>query len=93
MPLSLNRILSWALGRTLLIAAASILAGCASIPLPKSTSTEKDGPPHEIDGSINPSPSESDLWHILRSALVDLNDAGVAVYPFLMGSISIRTTP
>jgi len=91
--MSPNGMPSWILGGTLLITAASTLGGCASMPLANSASTEKAGPPQEISGSINPTPSEPDLWHVLRSAMEDLHDAGIAFYPFLMGSISIRTTP
>jgi hypothetical protein len=46
---------AWILGGTLLITAASTLAGCASVPLPDSRSAENAGTSKDIDGSINDS--------------------------------------
>jgi hypothetical protein len=53
--MSLNRKSAWILSGTLLITAASTVAGCASMPLADSRSAKKAGPSQEIDGSINSS--------------------------------------
>jgi hypothetical protein len=91
--MSLNRKSAWILGATLLVTAGSTLAGCASMPLADSKSAEKAGPSQEIDGSINPSRPEPDVWHVLRGAMVDFNDAGISFNPLLLGPILIRTSP
>jgi hypothetical protein len=95
--MSLNKKSAWILGGTLLITAGSTLAGCASVPLANSSSAEKAATSQEIEGSINPSVPEPDVWHVLRNTMVglyvDFYDAGIAFNPFLMGSIRIRTAP
>jgi hypothetical protein len=87
--MSLNRNSVWVLGGTLLIIAASTLAGCASMPLADSRSAEKAAPSQEIDGAINQSRPEPDVWHVLRSAMVDLNDAGISVNYFLLFGLPV----
>lgn len=87
--MSLNGKSAWILGGTLLITAASTLAGCASMPLADSRSAEKAGSSQEIDGSINPSRPEPDVWHVLRSAMVDLNDAGISLNYFLLFGLPV----
>jgi hypothetical protein len=83
---------AWFLGGTLLITAASTLAGCASIPLADSRSAEKTGTSKDIDGSIGDSRPNADVCHVLRDALVDLNDAGISFNIFsLFGPVLIRT--
>jgi hypothetical protein len=91
--MSLNRRSAWILGGTLLTTAASTLTGCASMPLADSRSAGEAGPSQEIDGSITPSRPEPDVWHVLRGAMVDLNDAGISFNPLLLGPILIRTAP
>jgi hypothetical protein len=95
--MSLNKKSAWILGGTLLITAASTLAGCASMPLANSSSAEKAATAQEINDSINPSRPEPDVWYVLRNTVVglyvDLHDAGISFNPFLMGPIRIRTAP
>jgi hypothetical protein len=92
-PMSLNSKSAWILGGTLLVTAASTLAGCASTPFADSRSAEKAALSQEIDGSINPGRPEPNVWHVLRDAMVDLNDAGISFNPLLLGPILIRTDP
>jgi len=87
--MSLNRKSAWILGGMLLISAASTLAGCASTPLADSRSAEKAGPSQAIDGAINQSQPEHDVWHVLRSAMVGLNDADISVNYFLLFGLPV----
>jgi hypothetical protein len=93
--MSLDRKAVWILGGTLLVTAASTLAGCASIPLANSNSAENATTSQEIDASINPSRPALDVWHVLRNTMVDLNDAGFSVNYFLLFGLPvfIRTAP
>ena len=77
---------------TFLIIVASTVAGCASTPLANSSGAEKT---QEIDGSINPSPPEPNLWHLLRNAMADLHDAGIPIDYFFLFRVPvyIRTAP
>jgi hypothetical protein len=87
--MSLNRKSAWILAGTLLVTAASTLAGCASMPAADSRSDEKAGRSQEIDGAINLSRPEPDVWHVLRSAMVELNDAGISVDYFLLFGLPV----
>lgn len=80
---------------TLLIVVASIVAGCASTPLANSNNAEKATTSQEIDGSINPSPPDLNVWHVLRNTMADLHDAGMPIdYLFLFRlPVYIRTAP
>jgi hypothetical protein len=90
MPTSaLNAKSAWILGGTLLITAASTLAGCASMPLPDSRSAEKAGTSKVIDGSIIDNRPNANACHVLRDALVDLNDAGISVNYFLLFGLPV----
>jgi hypothetical protein len=93
--MSLNKKSAWILRGTLLITAASTLAGCASMPLANASSAEKATTSQEIDGSINPSRPEPDVWHVLRTTMVDLQDAGISANYFLLFGLPvfIRTAP
>jgi hypothetical protein len=67
------------------------------MPLANSSSAEKATTSQEIEGSINPSGPEPDVWHVLRNTMiglyVDFYDAGISFNPFLMGPIRVRTAP
>jgi hypothetical protein len=90
--MALNAKSAWILGGTLLITAASILAGCASMPLADSRSAEKADISKDIDGSISDTRPNADVCHVLRDALVDLDDAGISFNFFsLFGPVLIRT--
>ena len=52
--MSLNKKSAWILSGTLLITAASTLAGCASMPLPNSSNAEKAATSQEIDDLMGP---------------------------------------
>ena len=80
---------AWILGGTLLITAASTLAGCASTPLTDSRSTEKADTSKDIDGSMSDSRPNADVRHVLRDALVDLNDAGISLNYFLLFGLPV----
>ena len=77
------------LGGTLLITAASTLAGCASTPLADSRSAEKAGTSKYIDGSMSDSRPNADVRNVLRDALVDLNDAGISLNYFLLFGLPV----
>jgi hypothetical protein len=81
----LNKRLGWCLAGALWMAAASNLAGCASVPPPKSTSADSAAMIQSTDDAANSSESQPDVWHILRDAVVDLYDAGLSFNPFLRG--------
>ena len=70
---------AWIIRGTLLIIVASTVAGCASTPLANSSRAEKATTSQEIDGSINPSPPEPNVWHVLRNTMADLHDAGIPI--------------
>jgi hypothetical protein len=90
--MALNAKSAWFLGATLLITAASTLAGCASMPSADSRSAEKAGSSKDIDGSMSDTRPNADVSHVLRDALVDLNDAGISFNIFsLFGPVLIRT--
>jgi hypothetical protein len=91
--MALNKKSAWILAGTFVITAASTLAGCASMSSADSRRTEKSGASQEIDGSINPSPLEPDVWHVLRDAMAGLYDAGISFNPLMLGPILIRTAP
>jgi hypothetical protein len=93
--MSLDRKSAWIIGGTLLIIVASTVAGCASTPLANSSSAEKATTSQEIDGPINPSPPDLNVWHALRNTMADLRDAGMPIdYFFLFRlPVYIRTAP
>jgi hypothetical protein len=78
---------AWILSATLLITAASALAGCASVPSAGLRSADKAGTSKDIDGSIDDSRANADVRHVLRDALVDLDDAGISFNVLLIGPI------
>jgi hypothetical protein len=80
---------------TLLIFVASTVAGCASTPLANSSGAEKATTSQEIDGSINLSPPEPNVWHVLRNTMADLRDAGIPIDYFFLFRVPvyIRTAP
>jgi hypothetical protein len=54
--------------------------------------TEKAGTSKDIDGSTSESRPTAAVCHVLRDALVDLNDAGISFNFFsLFGPVLIRT--
>jgi hypothetical protein len=89
MPMALNAKGAWIVAGTLLITAASTIAGCASTPLADSRSPEKAGTSKDIDGSISDSRPNANVCHVLRNALVDLNDAGISVNYFLLFGLPV----
>jgi hypothetical protein len=89
MPMALNAKAAWILAATLLITAASTLAGCASTTLGDSRSAEKARTSKDIDGSISESRPNANVCHVLRNALVDLNDAGISVNYFLLFGLPV----
>jgi hypothetical protein len=93
--MSPDRKSAWIIRGTLLIIVASTVAGCASTPLANSSSAEKATTSQEIDGSINPSPPDLNVWHVLRNTMADLHDAGIPIdYFFLFRlPVYIRTAP
>ena len=93
--MSPDRNSAWIIRGTLLIIVASTVAGCASMPLANSSSAEKATTSQEIDGSINPSAPELNVWHVLRNTMADLHDAGIPIdYFFLFRlPVYIRTAP
>jgi len=80
---------------TLLIIVASTVAGCASTPLANSSAAEKATTSQEIDGSINPSPPEPNVWRVLRNTMADFRDAGIPIDYFFLFRVPvyIRTAP
>jgi hypothetical protein len=86
---------AWIIGGTLLIIVASTIAGCASTPLANSSSADKATTSQEIDGSINPSPPDLNVWHFVRNTVADLRDAGVPIDYFFLFRVPvyIRTAP
>ena len=91
MVMALNAKAAWILAGTLLITAASTLAGCASTPLADPRSAEKAGTSKDIDGSISESRPNADVCRVLRNAMVDLNDAGISFNIFsLFGPTLVR---
>jgi hypothetical protein len=93
--MSLDRKSAWIIGGTLLITVASTVAGCASTPLANSSSADKATTSQEIDGSINPSPTDLNVWHFLRNTMADLHDAGIPIdyFFFFRLPVYIRTAP
>jgi hypothetical protein len=87
--MALNAKSAWILGGSLLITAASTLAGCASTPLADSRSAAKADASKEIDGSISDGRPNADVCHTLRDALVDLNDAGISVNIFSLFGLPV----
>jgi len=79
-----NKRSAWILGGTLLVAAASTLAGCTSLPLTDSKSTEKNGTSQDLDDAITPS-WPADVWHSLRNAMGAVYDAGISFNPLMIG--------
>jgi hypothetical protein len=78
---------AWFLSATLLITAASALAGCASAPSAGLSSADKAGTSKDIDGSIDDSRPNADVRRVLRDALVDLDDAGISFNILQIGPI------
>jgi hypothetical protein len=83
MPMALNAKSARILGGTLLITAASTLAGCASMPLADSRSAENAGTSKDIDGSISDSRPIADVCHVLRDALLDPASISVNIFSLL----------
>jgi hypothetical protein len=80
MPMAPNAKSAWILGGTLLITAASTLAGCASMPSVDSRTAENAGPSKDIDGSISDSRPIPDACHVLRDALLDPARISVSIF-------------
>ena len=78
-----NKASAWILSGTLLIAAASTLGGCTSLPLADSKSAEKAGTSQDLDDSITPS-WPADVWHALRNAMGAVYDAGISFNPLMI---------
>jgi hypothetical protein len=78
-----NKRSAWILGGTLLIAAASTLAGCASLPSADSKSADKAGTFHTQNDSTTPS-WPADAWHALRNAMGAVYDAGISFNPLMI---------
>ena len=89
MPMTVNAKAAWILVGTALITAASTLAGCASTPLADSRSDNKAGISKDFDDSISDSRPNANACHVLRNALVDLNDAGISVNYFLLFGLPV----
>jgi hypothetical protein len=89
MPMALNAKSAWILGGAFLITVASTLAGCASMPLADSRSAETAGTSRDIDGSISDGRPNANVCHVLRDALVDLDDAGISVTYFLFFGLPV----
>ena len=87
--MTLNAKAAWILAGASLITAASTLAGCASAPLADLRSDEKVGISKDYDGSISNSPPNANICHVLRNALMDLNDAGISVNYFLLFGLPV----
>lgn len=83
MSMALNAKSTWILGGTLLITAASTLAGCASMPLTDSKSAEKTGASQDQDDSMTPS-WPANVWHSLRNAMGAVYDAGISFNPLMI---------
>jgi hypothetical protein len=86
---------AWMIRATLLIIVASTVSGCASTPLANSSSADKNTTFQEMDGSMNPSPPEPNVWHVLRNTMADLHDAGFPIDYFFLFRVPvyIRTAP
>ena len=80
---------AWIIAGTLLITAASNLAGCASTPLADSRSAEKAGTSDDIQGSISDDRPNANVCHVLRNAVANLNDAGISVNYFLLFGLPV----
>lgn len=93
--MSPDRKSAWIIRGMLLIIVASTVAGCASMPLANSSSAKKTATSQEMDGSINPSPPEFNVWHVLRNTMADLHDAGIPIDYFFLFRVPvyIRTAP
>ena len=80
---------------TLLIIVASTVAACASAPSANSSRADKATTSQEMDGSINPSPPDVNLWHALRNTMADLHDAGFPIDYFFLFRVPVyvRTAP
>lgn len=88
--MSPNKRLAWFLGGTLCMPVAWSLGGCASAPPSMVTGADNAAIAQSIGEATNSTPEEPDLWHLLRSAAVDLYDAGLAFNPFLEGPVHIQ---
>lgn len=71
MPMAPNGKAARIFGVTLLITAASILAGCASTPLTGSRSAQNTGTSKDIPDSISATRPSADECHVLRDAFLD----------------------
>lgn len=80
MPMALNAKAARILGGTLLITAASILAGCASMPLADSRGAQNTGTSKDIDGVTSDSRPNADVCHVWRDALVDPGRVSVNIF-------------
>lgn len=80
-------------GAMLWMALGSTLAGCVSAPpsMREATAGHAATAPSTGDTTIS-GQEDPDVWHLLRSAVVDLYDAGVLFNPFLDGPIRIQLT-
>lgn len=94
-PMSPDRKSALIIRGTLLIIVASTVAACASTPLANSSGAEQATTSQEIDGSINSSPPEPNVWHVLRNTMADLRDAGIPIDYFFLFRVPvyIRTAP
>ena len=93
--MSPHRQSAWMIGGALLIIVAFTLAGCASTPSANSSGADKATTSQEMDGPINPSPPDVNVWHALRNTMADLHDAGFPIDYFFLFRVPvyIRTAP
>jgi hypothetical protein len=68
------------LGATLLITAASTLAGCASTPLTDSRSAQNTGTSKGIPDLISDTRASADECHVLRDAFLDPAHMSVNIF-------------
>jgi hypothetical protein len=90
--MSPNKRLAFFLGGVLWMAMASTLDGCASVPPSTATSADNAARAQSVGDSTNSTREDPDLWHLLRNAVADLYDAGLAFNPFLEGPIHIQVS-
>ena len=78
--MTLNKNAARILGVTLLITAASNLAGCASMPSTDSRSAQNNGTSKDIAGSISNTRPSADECHVLRDVFVDPTQMSVNIF-------------
>ncbi len=80
MPISLHATAARFLCGTVLITAASTLAGCSSMPFVDSRNAESTGTIRDVDGATSDSRPHADGCHVLRDALLDPARISVNVF-------------